>query len=62
MRPIDEQVEAKMMLVLWKLGIIKTYDELDRLVDELQVKLFERKGYTSRTTQPLTTDTATPGS
>jgi len=51
----SEQIQADLLRVLYKLGLIPD-DEFNRLIDELQLKLFEREGYVRRDgsfTQPI---------
>jgi len=39
---IPEQITAKILRKLYKLGVIN-FETLDRLINELQLKLFERE-------------------
>lgn len=54
-----EQVEADLMRTLYRFNVITSEVELCRLINELQIKLFEKGGITPRSTVTLT-DTATP--
>ena len=47
-----EQIQADMLRVLFKLGLIPD-DEFHRLIDILQIKLFERQGYLEKKTKIL---------
>ena len=37
-----EQIQADLLRKLYKLGVID-YDTLDKLIDELQIRLFQRQ-------------------
>lgn len=58
-RRYKEQVEADLMRTLYRLRILPSIDELGRLIDELQLQLWEREGISRRSAGAIT-DTATP--
>lgn len=47
MAKTTEQIQADMLRYLHKIGILPE-DEFHRLIDELQIQLFEREGYQVR--------------
>ena len=49
MSKYQEHIEADLLRTMYRLGLID-FNQLDRLIDELQLLLFTREGYTRRST------------
>lgn len=49
MSKYQEQKEADLLRTMYRLGLID-FNHLDRIIDELQLLLFIREGYTRRST------------